>query len=279
MLIFSVNLIKNFEGVKLLLHRFPVGISWLKFVRMKIFESLQNTKTFSLLPINPHLLSDDSNTFVLFLFIYKEKEKNKTSPLGMIVFLLFFASHDDSKRNKKASNGAEKHITTLKKALFLSPCLLRCMLSKETPYFEFVFQLFHSIPLTPCRFFTTCCKKHLQNCALDGGARKASEREKKREKRFFMHIFLPLPSQSYVLWAFQKSKLCVLNQCIIFIDMLHTFDIKCFLSFLSLQENQMISPKTNLNDYYKNLRCNVMTFFEHNRMPSTIVGSNDNIKK
>lgn len=236
----------------------------------KLFPSSLSTPT-SLATIQTH-------SCYFFSYI-KKKKKIILLHWAWSFFFFFFASHDDSKRNKKASNGAEKHITTLKKALFLSPCLLRCMLSKETPYFEFVFQLFHSIPLTPCRFFTTCCKKHLQNCALDGGARKASEREKKREKRFFMHIFLPLPSQSYVLWAFQKSKLCVLNQCIIFIDMLHTFDIKCFLSFLSLQENQMISPKTNLNDYYKNLRCNVMTFFEHNRMPSTIVGSNDNIKK
>lgn len=135
------------------------------------------------------------------------------------------------KEIKKASNEAEQHITTLKKALSLSPSLLlRCVLSKDTPYFEFVFQLFHSIPLTPCRFFTTCCKKHLQNCALDGGARQASEREKKREKRFFMHIYIFFCWYLLCALGVSKSKLCVLlNQCISFIDMLHTFDIKYFL--------------------------------------------------
>ena len=35
----------------------------------------------------------------------------------------------------------------------------------------------------------------------------------------------------------------------------------------------MISQKTNLNEYYKSLRNNVITFLGHNRLP--IVGSTD----
>jgi hypothetical protein len=52
-----------------------------------------------------------------------------------------------------------------------------------------------------------------------------------------------------------------------------------FLFFCpSLQENLMISQKTNFNDYYKSLRNNVLTFLEHNRLPPSAVESSD-VKK
>jgi hypothetical protein len=36
----------------------------------------------------------------------------------------------------------------------------------------------------------------------------------------------------------------------------------------SLQENVMISPKTNLSDYYQSLRNNVFTLLEQSRRPT-----------
>ncbi|CAG9799776.1 unnamed protein product [Chironomus riparius] len=52
-------------------------------------------------------------------------------------------------------------------------------------------------------------------------------------------------------------------------------DINAIESQISVgdRENLMISQKTNLNEYYKSLRNNVITFLGHNRLP--IVGSTD----
>lgn len=41
-----------------------------------------------------------------------------------------------------------------------------------------------------------------------------------------------------------------------------------FFLFFSLQENVMISQKTNLSDYYKSLRNNVITLLEQSRRPA-----------
>lgn len=47
-----------------------------------------------------------------------------------------------------------------------------------------------------------------------------------------------------------------------------------FASYL-FQQNVMISPKTNLSDYYKSLRNNVITLLEQSRRP----GDQSNGKK
>lgn len=48
-----------------------------------------------------------------------------------------------------------------------------------------------------------------------------------------------------------------------------------FFASLSFQQNVMISPKTNLSDYYKSLRNNVITLLEQSRRP----GDQSNGKK
>lgn len=173
------------------------------------------------------------------------------------------------KEIKKASNGAEQHITTLKKELSLlrSTCIM-----KKRPISSSYFNFFIPFRSHLADFFYNM----LQKAFAELRTRWWSCWERKRE--FFSHSLCTFFVVCFGRFRkINSNYMCWINRKMYFL-LHYWYDIKKPLSFL-LQENLMISPKTNFNDYYKSLRCNVMTFFEHNRLPPPIVGSNDNMKK
>lgn len=80
---------------------------------------------------------------------------------------------------------------------------------------------------------------------------------------------------SYTLKRFISSQL-LCNQLHVYLEFQNFGRIMNLLKrtqrheffLLSLQENVMISQKTNLSDYYKSLRNNVITLLEQSRRPN-----------
>lgn len=139
----------------------------------------------------PHsLAATTTHIFVHFFFMCsKRKGKNKTSPLGMIVFFFLRLMTTEEKEIKSDKSIFESRAHNhWKSSIFLF--LFFLFVKKRPVSGSYNFRLSHTT-LTPCRFFTYC-KKHLQNCALDG-ERKERERKRFLNTDFFSAINVLLP--------------------------------------------------------------------------------------